>query len=117
MWSVCSRRSEPSQALMMLRADRKVSLGQSLIDPYSLVAITTFSRRPPPCANQRPTICSVHPSPFFQPYTLAVSKKLMPSSRARSMMACESSSVACGPKFMVPRQRRLTDRPERPRCV
>ena len=33
-----------------------------------LIALgTTFSRRPLPCANQRPTICSVTPSPTFQP--------------------------------------------------
>jgi hypothetical protein len=29
--------------------------------------MTVFSRRPPPEANQRPMICSVQPSPFFQP--------------------------------------------------
>jgi hypothetical protein len=51
----------------MLRAERNVSLGQSLIEPYSFVAITTFSRRPPPCANHLPMICSVMPSPCFQP--------------------------------------------------
>jgi len=33
------------------------------------------------------------------------------------MMACESDSLVCGPKFMVPRHRRLTVRPVRPRCV
>ena len=33
MWSVCSRRSDASQARRMLRADRNVSLGQSLIEP------------------------------------------------------------------------------------
>ncbi len=67
MWSVCIRRSEASQARRMFSADSLVSLGQSPIDPYSLVASTTLSRRPPPLANQRPTICSVTPSPFFQP--------------------------------------------------
>src|SRR3954464_6798709 len=41
----------------------------------------------------------------------------MPSWRARSMIAWESSSEVCQPKFMVPRQRRETDRPLRPRCV
>src|SRR5882724_7849883 len=39
----------------------------------------------------------------------------MPSSRARSMIAKLSGSLVCGPKFMVPRQRRLTRRPVRPR--
>ena len=72
---------------------------------------------PPPWANQRPMICSVRPSPVCQPYTLAVSKKLMPCSSARSMMAKLSGSVVCGPKFIVPRQSRLTDRPVRPRFV
>jgi hypothetical protein len=33
------------------------------------------------------------------------------------MIACASSGGVSGPKFMVPRQRRLTERPERPRCV
>jgi hypothetical protein len=43
------------------------------------------------------------------------SKKLMPSSWARSMMACASSSEVLGPKFIVPRQSRETRRPVRPR--
>src|SRR5258708_6624966 len=33
------------------------------------------------------------------------------------MIAWESCSEVCGPKFMVPRQTRLTCRPERPRWV
>src|SRR5664280_2490864 len=41
----------------------------------------------------------------------------MPCSSARSRIACESSSDVSGPKFMVPRHSRLTDRPLRPRCV
>src|SRR6476659_5758550 len=85
--------------------------------PYTLVASTTFSRRPPPCANQRPRICSVHPSPIFHPYTFAVSKKFSPNSSARSMIAKLSASVVSGPKFMVPRQSRLTLTPERPSCT
>src|ERR687891_953878 len=117
MWSVCSRRSDPSQARRMLSADSLFSLGQSPIDPNTLVASTTLSRRPPPFANHRPMICSVAPSPFFHPYTLAVSKKLIPSSWARSMMACESSSDVWGPKFIVPRQSRDTLRPLRPSCA
>src|SRR5215831_16884551 len=60
---------------------------------------------------------SVTPSPFFQPYTLAVSKKFTPASRARSMILCESASVVNGPKFMVPRHRRLTFSPVRPSCA
>src|SRR3954451_12602048 len=41
----------------------------------------------------------------------------MPCSMARSMIWCESSSLVCGPKFIVPRTRRETDKPVRPRCV
>src|SRR4051812_26275872 len=41
----------------------------------------------------------------------------MPCSRARSMIRCESGSSVCGPKFIVPRTRRDTDRPLRPRWV
>src|SRR5215469_4461599 len=41
----------------------------------------------------------------------------MPSSCARSMTACASAGGVSDPKFIVPRQSRLTDRPERPRCV
>src|SRR5437667_5925519 len=39
----------------------------------------------------------------------------MPSSRARSMRTKLSASLVWGPKFMVPRQRRLTRSPVRPR--
>src|SRR4029079_11445741 len=46
-----------------------------------------------------------------------VSKKLMPISCAWSMIASDSPAEVSGPKFMVPRQRRLTDRPERPRWM
>src|SRR5918996_506292 len=45
MWSVCSRRSDPSQARRMFSADSLFSLGQSPIDPKTLVASTTLSRR------------------------------------------------------------------------
>src|SRR4051812_19000457 len=44
----------------------------------------------------------------------------MPCSSARSMMANESGSVVCGPKFIVPRQIRLTRsavRPSRVYCM
>src|SRR5262245_27103253 len=41
----------------------------------------------------------------------------MPSSTARSMIRSEVASSVCGPKFMVPRQMRLTVRPVAPRCV
>src|SRR3712207_6988651 len=41
----------------------------------------------------------------------------MPSASARSMIAWASNSSVLHPKFMVPRHRRDTDRPLRPRCV
>src|SRR6266498_2746968 len=41
----------------------------------------------------------------------------MPSSSARSMIAWESASEVSGPKFIVPRQSRLTRSPVRPRCA
>src|SRR5271169_592036 len=33
------------------------------------------------------------------------------------MIACASAGGVSGPKFIVPRQRRLTDRPERPKLT
>ena len=101
----------------MLSADSRPSLGHSPMSPYSLVAITVFSRRPPPWLNQRPTISSVAPRPLERPYTLAESKKLIPASNPASMIENEVGSSVSGPKFMVPRQMRLTVRPVRPRCV
>src|SRR5919109_2855420 len=41
----------------------------------------------------------------------------MPRSSAASMTAKLSASVVCGPKFIVPRQRRLTLSPVRPRLT
>src|ERR1035437_1485715 len=117
MWSVLRRRSESSQARRMLSAESRDSLGQLPICPYTLVARTTFSRRPPPLANHLPMICSVIPSLTFQPYTLAVSKKLIPYSSALSITLKLSASEVMGPKFMVPRHRRLTFSPVLPRRV
>ena len=65
-------------------------------------------------ANQRPMISSVVPAPLLPPYRLAVSKKLMPSSIARSMILCDSSSEVSGPKFIVPRHSSLTRKAVRP---
>src|SRR5689334_11175564 len=62
-------------------------------------------------------IDSVTPSPRLRPYTLAVSKKLTPCSSARSITTQLSSWLVSGPKFIVPRQSRLTTRPVRPRLV
>ena len=50
-----------SHAARMWRAERPPSFGQSVIGPNTFVASTTFSRRPPPCANQWPMIVSVAP--------------------------------------------------------
>jgi hypothetical protein len=112
-----SQRPLPSHARPMLRADRKVSLGQSLMEPYQLggdhdLVPAAATLREPPADD-----LLGEPVPFFQPYTMAVSKKLSPASSAESMMACDVGSLVSGPKFMVPRQTRLTERPERPRCV
>src|ERR1700744_6593908 len=41
----------------------------------------------------------------------------MPSSWAWSMIVCASAAGVSDPKFIVPRHSRLTERPERPRCV
>src|SRR5487761_1128178 len=41
----------------------------------------------------------------------------MPASWAVSMIACASDSAVSAPKFIVPRQSRLTVRPVRPRWV
>ena len=101
----------------MCSAESLDSLGRSVMVPNSLVASTVRSRRSPPWANQRPRISSVQPRWLEPPYTLAVSKKLMPAACAVSRMAKACVSSVCGPKFMVPRQRRETVRPERPRCV
>ncbi len=52
----------------MLSADSLPSLGHSPIAPYSLVASTVRSRRPPPLSNHSPMISSVQPacdSPFW----------------------------------------------------
>ena len=85
--------------------------------PYTLVARTTLSRWAALLANQFPMISSVRPLFSPQPYTLAVSKKLMPASSAASMIAWLSASSVCGPKFIVPRTSRLTLSPVRPSCV
>src|ERR1035437_10297504 len=117
MWSVWRRLRLASSARRMLRAESLLSLGRSVMPPNSLVASPVFSRRSPPLANQRPRISSVQPRCSAPPYTLAVSKKLIPASWAESMIKWAAGSSVSGPKFMVPRHRRETDRPERPRWV
>ena len=46
----------------MFSADSLPSFGQSPMAPYSLVASTVRSRRPPPAANHAPMISSVQPA-------------------------------------------------------
>lgn len=66
-------------------------------------------------------ISSLVPYPFSMsgfcgpPYTSAVSKKLTPSSIARSMIRNASGSSVASPKFMQPRPIALTLSPDRPR--
>src|SRR5215471_10953897 len=62
-------------------------------------------------------ISSVAPAPRWRPKTFAVSKKLIPYATAESMIVCDSASGVSGPKFIVPRQSRLTTRPRWPTCV
>src|SRR6185295_2052123 len=91
------------------------SQGRPLIAPEHLVAITMSWRRG---ASQRPTISSVRPTVSSAPptgYTSAVSKKVMPPAAARSMMAADAGSSHCNPNVMVPRHRRDTGSPVRPR--
>src|SRR4051812_36480259 len=89
------------------------SFGSSPILPWTLVASTTCSRRPP--ASALPTIVSDSP----REYTSAVSMKLMPASSARWMMRIDSSwSVSPhAPNIIAPRQSGLTLTPVRPRLL
>src|SRR4051812_5257785 len=86
------------------------SFGSSPILPWTLVASTTSSRRPP--ASALPTISSDSP----REYTSAVSMKLMPASSARWMMRIESSwsVLPHAPNIIAPRQSGLTCTPVRP---
>ena len=81
--------------------------------PATLVARTNFSRAPGFLANQLPMKVSVAPQVSAEAgtaYISAVSMKLMPASNERSKMACESVSLTCWPKVMVPRQIGVTCR-------
>ena len=84
----------------------------------ALVAMTTWSRVVK-SFSARPTISSLTP----REYMSAVSKKLMPASSARRMNGRLASSgriqgrQAVDPKVIVPRQRRETRRPVRPRLT
>ena len=98
--------------------DRPRSFGPSPIGKNALVAITAWSRVVK-SLRARPTICSLTP----REYMSAVSKKLIPASSARRMNGrlASSGSIqgrhAVDPKVIVPRQRRETRRPVRPRLT
>jgi hypothetical protein len=81
--SVCRRRSEASHSRMIQRRELPLMLGSLPIEPWTLVATTTSSRRP---ARAVPTISSDSPAE----YTSAVSMKLMPASRAAWITAIDS---------------------------
>ena len=93
-WSVPSRFSEPSSARRAFSADPSSTrlVGSSFVGSKrmpNLVAITQSSRRPEIAL---PTSSSF----LYGPYISAVSRKLQPSSRARSIVASAS------PSFVVP---------------
>ena len=50
-----------AHAIMDAALANGINFFDASISPYSLVASTTFARRPPPLANQRPIISSVRP--------------------------------------------------------
>ena len=86
--------------------------------PATLLASTIFWRMPGRALSQWPMKVSVAPQVGAlggTGYISAVSRKLMPRSMARSMMACEVGSSTCSPKVMVPRQMGVTRRSLVPR--
>ena len=87
MWSVASRRSEPSTASRMCSrpaVHAAQSLPFSILKP-NLVAMIARSRLP---WSARPSSSSF----VYGPYTSAVSKNVTPSSIARWMVAMDSRS-------------------------
>ena len=75
--------------------------------PATLVASTSFCRTPGCLVNQFPKIVSVAPKVSAlvgTEYISDVSKKFTPRSRERSRIACESASLTCSPKVIVPKQ-------------
>src|SRR3954469_2740328 len=95
---------------MIQRRELPNWFGSSPMRPWTLVASTTFSRRP--SASALPTISSDSP----REYTSAVSTKLMPASSARWMIRIESlwSVLPQAPNIIAPRQSGLTCTPVRP---
>src|SRR5882762_7220958 len=100
--------------------DSPPPLGAFVIGKNTLVAITTSSRRAK-SFNAPPTICSEVPSE----YAFAVSKKLMPKSRARRISGRLSGSGSVQgwsprsgtPKVMQPRQSLETCKPVEPKLT
>ena len=79
--------------------------------PATLVASTNFCRTPGCLANQLPKIVSVEPQVSAlagTEYISAVSKKFTPRARDLSKIACESASLTCSPKVIVPKQMGVT---------
>ena len=91
MWSVPSRRNDPSTAAAMCagRLDRPAGLPSSSNAKPNFVAMTTWLRTG---ASASPTISSLANGP----YTSAVSKKVTPRSTAARMSAMPSSRVGTG---------------------
>ena len=67
---------------------------------------------PAPLANHLPTIVSVVPTPLRCPYTFAVSKKLIPCSSARSMIAWLSGSLVSRSEVHRPQTQRAHLQPQ-----
>jgi len=81
--------------------------------PATLVATTSFWRAPGFLANQLPMMVSVAPKVSAlagTAYISAVSMKFTPRASDWLRMACESASLTCSPKVMVPRQMGVTSR-------
>src|SRR3954453_9759146 len=108
--SVFSLRRLLSTSVTIQRRELPYWFGSSPMRPWTLVASTTFSRRP--SASALPTISSYSP----REYTSAVSMKLIPASSARWMMRIESlwSVLPQAPNIIAPRQSGLTCTPVRP---
>src|SRR5690348_2236310 len=118
MWSVPSRRRLASHARTMWYRDSPPSFGPGPMSPRTFVATSTSSRFLPSAS---PRICSDRP---FE-YTSAVSKRLTPASRQRSICRrAPSTSIRptglaqpVPPKPIVPRVTVETRSPDRPSCL
>jgi hypothetical protein len=89
----------------------RTQIAHRVVDLGCQYDFVTYAGR---ASNQLPMISSERPRAVSPPYTFAVSMKVMPMESALSKIACDSSSVALGPKCIVPRQILLTFMPERP---